>query len=191
MTRIALMALGGVLLAGAARAEPLANVRLLVHGTKQLEESPWGVAGWVIAPNVSLLSDRWIGVVGPRFAAKDSWVEIMGGLVIQQGVQAPVIDVRASSRALAPIVAWTNLQWTAAAEPRPALGYGYLMVDYAVPGGLGLVGLETENYFPDGGEADLGGGPHLVATFGELSLVFAYQFREAADQSWIRMIVNP
>ena len=172
------------------------HLRLLLHGFHQIEGSPWGLSAWVLAPSVTDVPDKWVGVAGVRYNPKDWWLEVMTGAVIQGGKATPLIDLRAFYKGLAPVIFWTNWQWINYLEPDASTIYAYLMADVIVPwkaGGLGFnIGVETENFFPIHQPERLAFGPHIVIPLKPLAFVFALQFtNHASEELWLRITYNP
>ncbi len=161
-------------------AQSTGNVRLLLHSTRQISNGgsfSWG--GWVIAPNITAVPNKWLVLTGPRLQGRDWWSEFNLGAFVQGGKITPTIDVRTSWPFPRPLSFWTNLQWV-----NPAKVYAYGEVDYQIPGGF-VIGLETENNFPVKSF-----GPHLKFPFGEAVVQAIYQFHDGEDQLWFRLVVN-
>ncbi|KKQ27503.1 MAG: hypothetical protein US42_C0008G0014 [Candidatus Magasanikbacteria bacterium GW2011_GWC2_37_14] len=184
-----------MLFAGVAQAETY-NTRLLIHGQKTVGESQFGVAGWVIAPNVTS-SSTWVNLVGPCYDGEGWGVELLGGMVVADGKGKLLLDTRLEFTPKlwgVPVYSWHNFQWVMTGET--GTGYWYSQVDWVMPLGLGLLGVETENTFNSQGN-DYSVAPHLALPLGDhLALVFApqFHFNQVRDytgfQFWFRAVVN-
>lgn len=188
--RSLLLILCSVFITDVARGEPSAHFRPLFHGTHaRVDESRFGVAGWVVAPSLGDDASTWFGVVGPRYDG-DGWnVELMAGALISGADPKAKIDLRAelTPELLGlPLYTWLSAEWI-----EPSTGYFFLMFDYVLPGGIALVGVETEH--TSGPDVDVNSvGPQLVFPLGRLAMILAYQFHlgDEPDQLWLRMIVH-
>jgi len=175
-------------------AETTTHVRLLLHGTHaDIEDTGFGIGGWLIAPSITDTPDKWVGLLGPRYDG-DGWsVELMGGGVIDDGQVTPLVDMRfALTPELwdAPIYAGGNAQWI---DPGGSdASYLYGQVDYVLPEGVALLGVETEHALRPGDDAN-SIGPQVVVPLakGRFVLICAYQFHPGKpSQFWLRGVVN-
>ncbi len=190
---IALLSL--VLFTGLARAETY-YTRLLLHGHKTVGESGFGIAGWVSAPNISLACTG-LTIVGPMYKGEGWDVELMAGEVVSGGSGKFLVDSRLELTPKlwgVPVYSWHNLQWVKTGGT--GMFYWYSQLDWLVPLGLGLLGLETENTFNHTGN-DYSVAPQVVIPLADhLALVFApqFHFNQARDytgfQIWFRAVVN-
>lgn len=176
-----------------ASAETTNHVRLLLHGHHAVEESNFGIAGWVIAPSITDVPDKWIGITGPRYDGEGWSLEFMAGAVISGGEATSLIDLRIEFTPDfwgAPIYVWGNAQLVDLTFEEVG-GYGYLQIDYVLPLGLGLIGLETENSYHSGPD-DWSIAPQLVLPLSDhFVLVGAYQFHlDGSQQLWLRVVLN-
>jgi len=183
-----------LLFSGSANAATSTHVRLLLHGTHtNIDDTGFGIAGWLIAPSITDAPSKWVGLLGPRYDG-DGWnVELIGGGVIQNGDTTPLVDMRLELTPElwdVPLYAFSNLQLIDPGD-KNAL-YVYQQVDYVLPAGIGLLGVETENVF--GPEDDMVSiGPQVVVPLagGRFVLVGAYQFHLGnQSQFWLRSVVN-
>lgn len=165
------------------------HLRLLVHDTEPLNGGV-AIAGWVIAPNISSSPSKWLVIAGPRFAGEIWWVELMGGVVLNEGAAIPLLDVR-GNLSLRPINVWTNLQWINPSRnlrEESAL-YWYFEGNYPILNKFSL-GLETENMIQKNAN-DFSFGPHVTLGLGTTTLITAYQFHFNGDQAlWLRVVFN-
>lgn len=182
-----------VLFAGVASAETY-NTRLLLHGHKQVSNG-LGVAGWVIAPNISS-SNNWVTLVGPCYSGEGWGAELMGGVVVTNEAGKFLVDTRLEFTPKLfsiPLYTWSNFQWVKTGGT--GTFYWYTQLDWVVPAGLGLLGVETENTFAIGGN-DYSVAPQAVIPFGDhFALVIAPQAHFSAQgytgtQVWLRAVVN-
>lgn len=175
------------------------HFRLLVHGTSLFEGSNrFGLAGWVIAPDVSSKPNKWLGIFGPRFEERGFHVEAMTGLRIEDGDAVPLLDLRSGinpdffssfAKRRLPFALWTNIQWIDVGSQNDL--YVYFESNLVLPYGLPAVGAETENIFflPGPDTASIGG--HIVFRLGKMNIVSVYQkHKTGQDQIWLRMVLN-
>lgn len=169
------------------------HFRLLLHGAHtDIAESGLGVSGWIISPSLDSAPDKWLGIAGPRFDAENWNFELMGGGVVNAGEITPLIDFRFEMTPglwNIPLYIWGNAQVVFPGDN--IVGYSYLQIDWVLPEGVGLIGLETENTYQPGDD-DLSFGPQIVLPMGGMALIGAYQFHagEADDQLWLRAVLN-
>ncbi|MFZ2189338.1 MAG: hypothetical protein WA057_00190 [Candidatus Magasanikiibacteriota bacterium] len=189
---VALLSL--VLFSSIAQAETY-NTRLLLHGHKTVGEG-FGVAGWVIAPNITSVPNKWVTLVGPCYDGQGWGVELLAGAVVSGGESKFLVDVRITFTPKffgIPLNTWHNFQWIRTGGS--GTGYWYGQVDWVLPLGLGLLGTETENTFNVSGN-DWSVAPHVVISFGDhFALVFAPQAHFNArgytgTQAWVRTVVS-
>ena len=157
------------------------NLRLLFHEVRQVSEGGffnWN--GWVVAPNVANVPSKWLVITGPRFQGKNWWSEFNVGAFVRDGETTPTLDNRTNWPFFRPFSLWTNFMWTDFNEV-----YLYVEVDHPLPGGF-VIGLETENTFPDNKSF----GPHLKFPLGRSTVHAVYQFHRGENQLWFRMLVN-
>jgi len=168
------------------------SLKLLFHGAKSIGDSTnFGVAGWLVAPNVVSVPDKWLMVLGPRYNGSDWWIETMGGFLIQGKEATSLIDIRAKFPNLGPITPWTNVEWIGLTKNEARSYYVYFHFEYFLPWNIGNVGIETENVFKEVGDDIISAGPHLAIPFSTATFVVAYQFHKKADnQVYFRMVVN-
>lgn len=179
-----------------AQADTTFNTRLLMHATHQnIENTGVGIAGWLVAPNITAAPDKWLGLIGPRYDSEGWNLELMAGSVINQGEATALVDFRLELTPGLfdlPIYIWGNLQWIDTGAKGTL--YSYLQIDYKLLASIGLIGLETENATPLGEEGDWAVGPHLVIPLGKrFALIAAYQFHFGAgegQQFWLRAVAN-
>lgn len=172
-------------------AQTNSNIRLLLHGKKQVGKAGFGISGWVVAPNITNAPDKWVSVIGPRYDGNGWWLESMAGTVVQQGTSTPLFDFRTSLSKFSPFTAWSNIQWIDFTKGTNSSFYGYLQLDYTLSGGIALVGLETENVLFREGKDMLSVGPHIIVPFNYMVIAMVYQFHKDEDnQFWTRMVVN-
>ncbi|MFH2097350.1 MAG: hypothetical protein ABII24_02305 [bacterium] len=191
-TKVLLLVVIGIMVASIVTAGEITNTKLLLHATQPVtEESIWQTASWVIVPNFTSPSKAVI-VAGPRYQAKDWWVETnVGALIVEPGQvgqreRLTIFDLRASFDALDPIHFGVNMQQI----PSKEYWYTYLEVNYRLP--FCLVGIETENDHPLG-QDNLSIGPRMVLPLakGNMVLVGSYQFHDRGeDQVWFRTVIN-
>jgi hypothetical protein len=170
------------------------HVRLLVHGTRTIENfdiGNIGIGGWLIAPSIGDAPDKWLTVVGPRFENAGFNLEIMfGALILKQDVK-PMIDIRVGLTPKLlhiPVSVGGVFEYNFSTESF----YSFLQIDYVLPAKLGLIGIESENsYFLDK-EDDLSVGAHLILPVGKgFAFVLAYQFhKDESHHLWVRVVFN-
>jgi hypothetical protein len=174
------------------------NVRLLVHGHKEIREG-FGVAGWVIAPNITSAPNKWLVIAGPRYEGQGWNIELLAGAVIVNGVGKALVDTRLELTPKLfnlPIYTWHNLQWIASGGKGTL--YWYSQLDYVLPKGIGLLGVEIENsYDLEARSGDFSVAPHAVLPLGDhFALIAAPQFhfsevgKYTGFQMWVRTVVN-
>lgn len=167
------------------------HVRLLFHDTHtRIADTPFGIAGWLVAPNITSSPGTWLSVLGPRYDGPGWNLELMGGGVITNSEVTPIIDLRLDltpDLLGVPVYGYVNTEWVDPGDGNTL--YLYAQLDYVMPRGIGLVGLETENSW-QGGSDTLSVGPHIVVPLGQLAFVTAYQIHRGTDQLWIRCVIN-
>lgn len=180
--------------ASAAAAAPSGTyMRLLLHGARTVDEdSGMGVAAWTVAPNITGAPDRWFLIAGPRYAAKNWWVEIMGGAVAAGSNRTPLVDLRAEFSGAKPFYTWVNLQWIDPKRGSNSQFCWYVQADYILGADkpLALLGVEIENTMQQGPDV-WSVGPHILLPFGMIVMQAAYQFHKYEEsQLWFRCLVN-
>lgn len=172
------------------------NVRPLIHFNKTFGKSNWGIASWVLWPNAVASMETIVAVVGPTYRTNAMYAELMFGGNVANRKLIPFIDFRLhlsprfwKPRIGIPFNLWTNLQLINFTSEKTLL-YAFLMVDYALPKGFALIGLETENFF--GAKTDTSLGPQIVIPFKPINFILAYQyhFNTGDNQIWLRMMIN-
>lgn len=173
------------------------NTRLLVHGQHAVDESNWGVVGWVIAPNITSSPSTWLTIAGPYYGGKGWNMELMVGAVISDGQGKFLLDTRMElvpDLLGVPMYTWHNFQWINTGDSGTI--YWYSQLDWTVPLGLGLLGVETENTFnADGTNWSIA--PHIALPLGDhITMVTAPQVHFNGDgnytefQFWTRLVIN-
>lgn len=163
--------------------------QLLLHGKRTIDDSSHGIAGWIIATDMLDAPAPWIATLGHYYESKSWWVQVMGGVLIDQENTTPLVSIAAEFFNFEHSYAWTNIQLIADTDD-PQL-YHYLQIDYKLPHDLAKIGLETENTFQSEGKSDLAWGPQLIITIGNLDLLAAYHPHVSQpDQFWLRSILN-
>jgi hypothetical protein len=181
-----------------AQAEETSHVRLLLHGTNTPDSSNIGVAGWVVAPNLTSSPSTWLAVVGPKFASQDTagvwkstWIEIMTGAIIEDGARTELIDIRAKFPNFFGITPWTNLQWVNFSEGFNGVFYAYFELKRAIIKNILMFGLETENTFKPNAKDDLSVGIHANFSLGAFNIIPAFQWhKNTPNQFWFRVLIN-
>lgn len=173
------------------------NTRLLVHGHKSVAKSNWGVAGWVIAPNITSSPSTWLTIAGTRYDGKGWNTELMAGTVVSDGTGKFLTDARLELTPNLwgiPVYSWHNVEWINTGA-RGTM-YWYSQLDWVVPLGLGLIGVETENTFGADG-ADWSIAPHIALPLGNhITMIAASQAHFNGDgeytefQFWTRLVLN-
>ena len=173
------------------------NTRLLLHGQHAVAESNFGVAGWVIAPNITSSPSTWLTIAGPTYKGQGWNMELMGGAVISGGEGKFLLDTRLERTPELlgiPVYTWHNFQWINTGGPGTI--YWYSQLDWVVPLGLGLLGVETENTFSADG-ANWSIAPHIAIPLGNhITVVAALQAHFNRDgnyigfQFWTRLVIN-
>lgn len=175
------------------------HFRLLFHGSQLLEGSNrFGLAGWVIAPDVTSKPNKWLGIFGPRFEERGFHVEVMTGCRIEQGKGVPLLDLRSGispqffgnfTKKKIPLALWTNIQWIDVSGSNDL--YVYFETNVILPYGLPAIGGETENILFLPGQDIVSMGGHMIFALGKMKIAGVYQaHRKTTDQVWLRMIVN-
>jgi hypothetical protein len=165
------------------------NFRLITHFVEDVgAEDGLGLSAWIIAPNLTGNSNKLVALVGPRHKAKNWWIELNGGVVVNDGDAKPLLDVRASFTKFKPFTFWTIVQWINPIAGSDAF-YVCVQSDYWVIPKRFALGLETENLFRNG-ENVISYGPHLIIPVGKVMLVGVYQYHNdsGGDQVWIRTV---
>lgn len=173
------------------------NTRPMFHGHKSVTESAWGIAGWVVAPNVTSSPAKWFAIVGPRYDGAGWNIELLTGAIVDSGEGQCMVDARIGLTPELwgiPLDNWWNLQWFDTGGL--GKGYAYTRVDYVLPLGIGLVGLETENIFTED-SADWSVAPHAALPLGDHFVLIAapqFHFNEDGDYSgfqfWTRVLLD-
>jgi len=173
------------------------NTRILLHDQHTVAESNFGVAGWVIAPNITSSASTWLTIAGPRYDGKGWNVELLGGTVISDGEGKFLLDTRLELTPKfgdVPIYSWHNLQWINTGGSGTV--YWYSQVDWVIPLGLGLLGIETENTFNTSND-NWSIAPHIALPLGNhITVVVAPQVHFNGDaeyaefQFWTRLVLN-
>lgn len=174
------------------------NARLLVHGHKEIGQG-FGVAGWVVAPNITSAPSKWLLIAGPRYDGTGWNLELMAGAVIVAGEGKALIDARLELTPKlwsVPVYSWHNLQWIRTGGAGTL--YWYSQLDYVLPKGIGLLGAETENSYDFMAKSgDFSVAPHAVLPLGDhFALIAAPQFHfsEVGEytsfQMWLRAVIN-
>ena len=175
---------------------PNFNIRPLIHFNKTFGKTNWGVASWVLWPNAVASMETIVAVVGPTYRTNTMYAELMFGGNVASRQLIPFIDFRLhlSPRFWKPKIGipfnlWTNMQLINFTSDK-TLFYAFLMVDYALPKGFALIGLETENFF--GARTDTSLGPQIIIPFKPINFILAYQyhFNTGDNQIWLRMMIN-
>ncbi len=165
------------------------NFRLVTHFVEDVGvENGLGLSAWVIAPNLTSDSNKWVALVGPRYKTRDWWIEFHGGVVVNDDDAKPLFDVRASFTKFKPFTFWMNVQWIDPTTGSDAF-CAYIQSDYWVVPKRFALGLETENLFRSG-ENIISYGPHLVILVGKVTFVGVYQYHKdsGGNQIWIRTV---
>ncbi|KKQ27513.1 MAG: hypothetical protein US42_C0008G0024 [Candidatus Magasanikbacteria bacterium GW2011_GWC2_37_14] len=183
----------------AAKAEPTYHMRLLFHGHRAIGEEGWGVASWVLAPDIVSKPDKWLGVVGPRYDGTGWYVEGMFGTVMQGGAGKFMFDLRWELNPKLwdiPLLIWNNEQ-VFGLSFEDWIVYSYLRVVYVLPKGLGLIGVETEDLNFKNKPDNYSVGVHIIIPIvGPLVIIPAYQWHfvpgqgYTGDEFWIRMVLD-
>ena len=192
---VQILAVAVLFMFNTAQAKTTFNTRILLHATHtNIEDTGFGIASWVIAPNITSSPTTWLGIVGPRFDGEGWNLELLAGAVIDSGIATPLIDIRFELTPKlfdVPLYVWGNMEVIDFDGPKI---YSYLQIDYKLPAGIGLVGVETENVVPLGKEGDWSVGPHVVFPLGKhFAMIAAYQFHFGASsdqQFWLRAVIN-
>lgn len=181
----------------AVKADTTFNMRLLVHGHRAIGENGWGIAGWVVAPNITSNPKKWYGVVGARYDWTGANVELMAGALIEDGAGKFLLDLRWGLDPKfwgIPLLVWGNEQlidlkdWTI---------YSYLRVMYVLPKELGLVGVETEDLNLKDKPDDYSVGVHAIIPLAKFfAIIPAYQWHftpgegYTGSQLWLRVVLD-
>jgi len=180
-----------------AEADTTFHTRLLIHSHRTIRETNFGIAGWIIAPNISSSPNTWLGIAGPRYNGYGWNAELLAGVMFNSGDANALADLRVELTAKfwgVPLYSWDNFQWINTGKS--GTGYWYSQLDWVVPSEVGLLGVETENTF-NASACDFSIAPHAVLSLSEhFVLVTAPQLHFDLDghytglQVWIRAVIN-
>lgn len=170
-----------------AEAQTASNFRILLHSTKTINGN-FGIAGWVVAPNITNNPQKWVGIAGVRYETESFWAEFMGGAINERSNLTGLLDARQNFTQLKPITFWANEEWTFG---QARSFYFYIQADYWIAE-IFAAGIETENtVLKKNGEDNLSYGPHIVLPIGKMTLIGAYQYHNKSnDQFWMRLVVD-
>ena len=171
-----------VVFVGSLQAEIPTQSRLLFHGTKELTDN-WGVAGWLIFPNIVSGNTNLI-IAGPRYNFNKGWVEFLGGQLIKADESSTVWNIRASSEHLL-IHFWGEVEYFSQDDKL----YWFLQANYPISlkeTFIGKPGIETENVHQKDESSQIGFGPHVILPVSQnMTLIIAHQWKYTANE-WDR-----
>lgn len=197
---IVLITIGlGIFISSVAKADTTVNARLLIHGHRAIGENGWGIAGWIVAPNITSKPNKWYGVAGVRYDWTGANLEVMAGALVESGAGKYMLDIRwgLDPKILGiPLVIWNNEQFVDLSFKEWYI-YSYLRVVYVLPEGIGMVGVETENLNFKDKPDDYSFGVHaIIPIAGPLVLIPAYQWHftpgegYTGSQFWLRVVLD-
>ncbi len=171
--------------------------RILIRGAKQIESSNFGVVGWLIAPNITSATDKWLHIAGPMYKFEHWHVEVMGGAVVQSGESTKLIDIRSGfSEALfgnIGISMWSNTQWIDPLSSSDKI-YLYYQIGYSLVDKVLSPFIETENIFHlvENQVNDLSAGVGLVVHISQrMNMILVHQWHNTGkNQVWFRTVIN-
>jgi len=182
------------------------RVRLQTHFQKPIGDGSFGLAGWVVLPDIISMQTSTLFLIGPRYNGEGWWVEGLAGGVMTAG--DPVSHPWSLSGRFEfgpdalgmPMRIWGNLQLNDVMgdniEP-----YALVMAGLGLMDELLFLGVESENNLnwvnpnaPDGKAQrinDLSIGPSLVVPFDGLIINPSLQFHpqeHVRNQFWLRVM---
>ena len=182
------------------------RVRLQTHFQKPLADSNFGLAGWVVLPDIISMSTSTLFLIGPRYNGAGWWIEGLAGGVMTAG--DPVSHPWSLSGRFefgpdalgAPMRVWGNLQLNDVMgdhiQPYALLMAGYGLMDAQIF--LGIESENTLNWVNPGAPAkqterinDLSIGPSMVLPFDGLIVNTSLQFHpeeHVRNQFWLRVM---